>query len=211
MLNIYHNHFINFMLLNFVFFSVGRLESPIHLIRKMAGSIALVFSKIVDPKNPLYLDDDTCETVDWEFGIIPRPRKTLVAPCVGATSDDDPDSPSSKKDNSVADTGKTAYLDTQSKDSKLIDPGKIINPATHTIQDLHDEGDDIESKASETSDDSSLQPYDLSDDDADLQKKVSQLADISAALRKPDDPDGVSYLFFLPLQLPLCFYFTLKE
>ncbi|KAM5575118.1 hypothetical protein ABKV19_014187 [Rosa sericea] len=33
-----------------------RLESPNHLVRKMASTVALVFSKVIDPKNPLYLD-----------------------------------------------------------------------------------------------------------------------------------------------------------
>ncbi|XP_047079718.1 uncharacterized protein LOC124690372 [Lolium rigidum] len=51
-----------------------RLESPIDLVRKMASAVALTFSKIVDPKNPLYLDDDCSENVDWEFGVLSPKR-----------------------------------------------------------------------------------------------------------------------------------------
>jgi len=195
-----------FYVSEFSFLFVGRLESPIHLIRKMASSIALVFSKAVDPKNPLYLDDDCCETVDWEFGIIPQPRKQVGARHVTATCDDDSESLSCKKENGVtADkrekgaASKIVQDDTKLKESTLVDPGKLINPVLISSEDLHDEGDDVESKASEGSDDASLQPYDLSDDDTDLQKKFSELSDIAAALRKPDDPDGVSYRF-LPIQ-----------
>ncbi|XP_075514443.1 uncharacterized protein LOC142549398 [Primulina tabacum] len=46
-----------------------RLESPENLVRKMASSIAFVFSKVRGPKNTL--DPDDCcweETIDWEFG-----------------------------------------------------------------------------------------------------------------------------------------------
>ncbi|XP_019055253.1 PREDICTED: uncharacterized protein LOC104608983 isoform X2 [Nelumbo nucifera] len=53
----------------------GRLESPMHLVRRMASSVALVFSKVVDPKNPLYLDDSfNGETIDWEFGFSTQSR-----------------------------------------------------------------------------------------------------------------------------------------
>ena len=36
----------------------------------MASAVALTFSKVVDPKNPLYLDDNCCENVDWDFGVL---------------------------------------------------------------------------------------------------------------------------------------------
>ncbi|XP_057769098.1 uncharacterized protein LOC130989177 [Salvia miltiorrhiza] len=54
-----------------------RLKNHVYLIQKMASSIALVFSKIIDPNNPLYLDD-SCqeETIDWDFGLAtPSPRE----------------------------------------------------------------------------------------------------------------------------------------
>lgn len=158
----------------------------------MASCIAFVFSKAVDPKNPLYLDDDCYETMDWEFGIIPQPRRPTGAPRVTETSPGDPGSPLCKKENHTF-TGRRnkdsisniSQNGTKFEESRLTD--------NQSSGDLPDEEDDDESKASEASDDSSLEPYDLSDDDTDLQRKVSQLADISAALRKPDDPDGVSY------------------
>lgn len=52
--------------------------------------------------------------------------------------------------------------------------------------------DDDDDESSSVSSDSSLQPYNLSDDDADLEKKFSELGDVIVALRKSDDPDGVS-------------------
>uniref|UniRef100_A0A453P0E6 Telomere length regulation protein conserved domain-containing protein n=1 Tax=Aegilops tauschii subsp. strangulata TaxID=200361 RepID=A0A453P0E6_AEGTS len=50
---------------------------------------------------------------------------------------------------------------------------------------------DEESINIDASSDSSLEPYDLSDDDTDLQKNFTHLSDLAAALRKPDDLDGV--------------------
>lgn len=174
-----------------------RLESPIHLIRKMASSVALVFSKVVDPKNPLYLDDDHCEIVDWEFGVIPQPRRPVGASHVTGSHPYDLGSLSCKEETSgdavKQEDGLNVNIaqDTKLKGAGLVDFGKMSNPAMFSDGDLPDEEDDIESKASEASDDSSLQPYDLSDDDTDLQRKISQLADISVALRKADDPDSV--------------------
>lgn len=170
-----------------------RLESPIHLIRKMASSIALVFSKVVDPTNPLYLDDDCCGIVDWEFGIIPHPRKPLDASHATGTCLGDLELPSSKKENGGAsDKKKTGSIGNRAQDDTTFEESSLVlRSAVLGGEDLLDVEDDIESKASEASDDSSLQPYDLSDDDADLQRKVSQLADLSVALRKSDDPDGV--------------------
>ena len=52
---------------------------------------------------------------------------------------------------------------------------------------------DEESINIDASSDSSLEPYDLSDDDTDLQKNFTHLSDLAAALRKPDDLDGVSF------------------
>ncbi|KAJ6825038.1 telomere length regulation protein TEL2-like protein [Iris pallida] len=176
-----------------------RLESPIHLVRKMASSIALVFSKVVDPKNPLYLDDDRCETVDWEFGLNSQPKKLSTSCSRSVMTHDESESSLCEINNSPDPVRrrKDAKVKT-TQDHTLV--GKFAVPP-HEIKDQvmlgseqsfddEEEAND-ESKKSEVSDDSSLQPYDLSDDDIDLQKGFSQLADISAALRKPDDPDGV--------------------
>ncbi|KAH7680909.1 telomere length regulation protein [Dioscorea alata] len=176
-----------------------RLESPIHLVRKMASSIALVFSKVVDPKNPLYLDDEHSETVDWEFGLIPL--RNEVGTSFPANRDDKNGSKSSssrKKRHNDHGKGKNVkgdFVRDDSKFSRFSDPDKIIDPALINSGTLYnnedEEEEDDDSKNSEASSDSSLQPYDLTDDDSDLQRKISQIGEICAALRKPDDADGV--------------------
>lgn len=183
----------------------GRLESPNNLVRKMASSVALVLSKIIDPKNPLYLDDSCSgETIDWEFGFTVPKKGTLVASNCGekgveetktsevSGSDKDADFPSNKEKRvSVKSKKKLLNFD-------VLDPDEIIDPASLNLEsDINDEDDDDSaSENSYSSSDSSLQPYDLSDDDSDLKRKFSQLADVVAALRKSDDADGVSH--FLP-------------
>ncbi|KAF9615848.1 hypothetical protein IFM89_026736 [Coptis chinensis] len=174
-----------------------RLESPIHLVRRMAGCVALVFSKVVDPNNPLYLDDScTEETIDWEFGFTPDNGKSLAtSPSRGKAKDKTETSPTSMSNEKV---GYAAFDRMQVKNTnknlsnfKLVDPFEIIDPATLNSEHVYDEDEDDD--ASETSEmsDSSLQPYDLSDDDTHLKKKFAQLVDLVGALRKPDDPDGV--------------------
>lgn len=175
-----------------------RLESPIHLIRKMGSSIALAFSKVVDPANPLYLEDICCENIDWEFGLISLTKEPQEARGISINN--------AELKVSRRDKGRV-YFDKDHKNDKdkgknskikILKvrkgvPDKVIGPAL--LNNDHVDGEDAsedESKYSETSSDSSLQPYDLSDDDTDLQKRFSQLADVSAALRKPDDPDGIA-------------------
>ncbi|XP_072980765.1 uncharacterized protein [Typha angustifolia] len=173
-----------------------RLESPIDLVRKMASSIALEFSKVVDPKNPLFLDD-CCETIDWEFGILPR-RKEIEA----ASNNNEARKESNfyfheeKKTTSEEKRKKGAKLRSAQNDDIILDPklvksDEISDAVAVNGGHLSDEDGGYESNNSETSSDSSLKPYDLSDDGTDLQRKFSQLGDIVAALRKPDDPDGV--------------------
>ncbi|KAF6155345.1 hypothetical protein GIB67_019871 [Kingdonia uniflora] len=169
-----------------------RLESPIHLVRRMASCVALVFSKIVDPKNPLYLDD-SCngEIIDWEFGLSSKcpgiPSAKDVEACSTAVSD--------RKSNIGANDRSQNTVKHRNKilsEFKLVDPDEIIDPTTLNKEEVSEEDDDDDaSKSSETKSNSSLQPYDLSDDDADLKKTFSQMVDIVGALRKPDDPDGV--------------------
>lgn len=181
-------------------FLTGRLENPDDLVRKMASNIALVFSKVVDPKNPLYLDD-SCreETIDWEFGLASsngalatrdRTSKNLehtetIDNVVQMTELDHGDTP---ERGSKLNPGKKKALK-----YKLVDPDEIIDPASFNDESLPgEEEDDNTSEDSEASSDSSLQPYDLTDDDTDLKKRISQLVDVAGALRKPDDADGVS-------------------
>ncbi|KAK7302203.1 hypothetical protein RJT34_13085 [Clitoria ternatea] len=178
-----------------------RLESPNHLVRKMASCVALTLSKIIDPKNPLYLDDSCSgETIDWEFVFADPKNGTLAASnCsekgvegsqISAVSDPvmDSDSPVTREKN-ISLKGKKKLLDIA-----VLDPDEIIDLASLNLEsDVidDDEDDDSASENSYSSSDSSLQPYDLSDDDSDLKRKFSQLADVAAALRKSEDADGV--------------------
>ncbi|KAL9225128.1 hypothetical protein vseg_001086 [Gypsophila vaccaria] len=172
-----------------------RLENPDDLIRKMACSIALVFSKVIDANNPLYLDDSFREeNVDWEFGLATAnitnqnsENKEIAAP------------PSNSLQNLEVDHGgknsrgrKVNATKQRSAKCVLVDPDDVIAPAKLNDELLFSEEEDgNSSEDSEGSSDSSLQPYDLTDDDTDLKKKISQLVDIVGALRKTDDPDGV--------------------
>ncbi|KAL2347000.1 hypothetical protein Fmac_001000 [Flemingia macrophylla] len=177
-----------------------RLESPNYLVRRMTSCVALALSKIIDPKNPLYLDD-SCrgETIDWEFRFtIPNKGNLTVSNCGEKDVEEanlstvlgperDSDSPSNKEKN-ICVKGKKKLLD-----FNVLDPDEIIDPAFLNLEsdDSEEDDDDNASENSYSSSDSSLQPYDLSDDDLDLKRKFSQLADVVAALRKSDDADGV--------------------
>ncbi|KAM7475710.1 hypothetical protein LguiB_022953 [Lonicera macranthoides] len=172
-----------------------RLEYPSHLIRKMASAVALAFSKVIDPKNPLYLDDDCSEeNIDWEFGLATSER--------GATGKDISEvrecttSVPIEELKCIADSEMRSNVKGQKKkvsEFKLIDPDEVIDIVTLNIGSVSDEDDDDDdcSENSETSSESSLQPYDLTDDDTDLKRKFSHLVDVIGALRKSDDVDGV--------------------
>ncbi|KAJ0048574.1 hypothetical protein Pint_15630 [Pistacia integerrima] len=179
-----------------------RLESPNDLVRKMASSVAFMFSKVIDPKHPLYLDDScTGETIDWEFGITTRDKEALLTSSSKGKNLDKMITASTSMPEKDLDCVTHDEMLTKKKGGKnklfenLIDPDEIIDPATLNYESVSDQDEDDE-KASEDSDssDSSLQPYDLSDDDNDLKKKISQLVDVVGALRKSDDADGVSHL-----------------
>ena len=158
----------------------------------MACSIALVFSRIIDPSQPLYLDDNFDDVVDWEFG-----QKALSSVSLVET----PPTNGSKACHEL-NTSSTHKL-CEKKDDKLEhdvhfydDPDEIIDPAElysgrFRLQKGFPDDESI-SGSSEDSCDSSLQPYDLTDDYTDLERKISQLGDAVAALRKPDDPDNAS-------------------
>ncbi|XP_019052281.1 PREDICTED: telomere length regulation protein TEL2 homolog [Nelumbo nucifera] len=179
-----------------------RLESPMHLVRRMASSVALVFSKVVDPKNPLYLDDSfNGETIDWEFGFCTQ-SKGIAASLNGKKEihGDVKISFITRSNKEVDNADARINTNTKQKNKKLselkmIDPDEIIDPSmlnNMTISDEEEEDDDDDASVnSESLSDSSLQPYDLTDDDTDLKRKFSQLVDLIGALRKPDDPDGV--------------------
>ena len=161
----------------------------------MAGSIALVFSKVIDPNNRLYLDASfTGEIIDWDFGLATAEKGILekgINKVKGSTS-----LLPEKEFNNMADDGMCNDVKGRTKtisEFKLVDPDEIVDPATLNNDSVSDEEDDDDvSENSETSTDSSLQPYDLADDDTDLKRKLSQLVDVVGALRKSDDADGVS-------------------
>lgn len=175
-----------------------RLESPIYLVRRMASCVALVFSKVVDPTNPLYLDDICSgEKIDWEFGLThSNGRVSTTLYSAGTSKDEIRKSSPSTPDEKVGAADVKSELKHRKEnlsDFKVVDPDEIIDPATLNNGHVSDEDVGQDDDASENSEmsDSSLQPYDLSDDDSDLKRNFAQLIDIVGALRKPDDPDGV--------------------
>ncbi|CAN6470318.1 unnamed protein product [Victoria cruziana] len=196
----------------------NRLENPDHLIRRMASSVALAFSKVVDPENLLFLDD-SCreETVDWEFGLTSKIKGLNIDVYetqgkVGTThsfsmldtkSNIQPDDLRTKENDDTM-TGSSKHARSKNLDGRvlgggvklsgttLVDPDEIVDPAALCNEHCYaEDSDDTESSDSEASSESALQPYDMSDDNTDLKRKFPQLTDIVAALRKSDDPDGV--------------------
>ncbi|KAG9450118.1 hypothetical protein H6P81_010083 [Aristolochia fimbriata] len=168
-----------------------RLESPTQLVRKMGNCVALVFSRVIDPMNPLYLDD-TCEEdpVDWEFGLTTLHRKIsdpTLDEAKGSTSVEEKEIHDTKE--KVKQNAVRVNIDKEISEFRLVDPNEIIDPVT--LNNEHSDEEDDDESDSDTSSDSSLQPYDLSDDYSDLKKRFSQISDIVAALRKSDDQDGV--------------------
>lgn len=191
-------------LVKFSFVS-GRLENPNQWIRKMACNVALVFSKVIDPKNPLYLDDCCMgDTIDWEFGLSTH-RKGTIDCAIGAKTGSEETLASTsliqkKEATNAAKEGTENNIKSKNKkiwELKLADPDEIIDPACLNCGSISDDDNDDNGDISDSSSDSSLQPYDLSDDDTDLKKKLSQLVDVVGSLRKSDDVEGVSHSSFL--------------
>ncbi|CAN1128757.1 Telomere length regulation protein TEL2 homolog [Linum perenne] len=167
-----------------------RLENPGPLIRKMASNIALVFSKVIDPTNPLYLDDSFVDgAIDWEFGLTKHEKGTLSDTRTLTTLESVEDS-GNKTNDHPSNTSKCENR--RASRVKMIDPDEIVDPAMLNYESAANEDeDDVSSETSESSDGSSLQPYDLADDDSDLKRNIIHLADIIGGLRKSDDPDAV--------------------
>uniref|UniRef100_A0A0E0GIN3 protein-serine/threonine phosphatase n=1 Tax=Oryza nivara TaxID=4536 RepID=A0A0E0GIN3_ORYNI len=159
----------------------------------MASAIALTFSKVVDPNNPLYLDDNCCENVEWDFGVLSPKEITAPSKDVEHISKLKPSLPENKK-HAGERRAKAIRHDTSENRAKIIeikslDSCEMSGPAVNAH--FEEEECDEEIMNTDASSVSSLEPYDLSDDDTDLQKNFTQLTDLAAALRKPDDPDGV--------------------
>ncbi|XP_051193975.1 uncharacterized protein [Lolium perenne] len=168
-----------------------RLESPIDLVRKMASAVALTFSKIVDPKNPLYLDDDCSENVDWEFGVLSPKRIKAPSHDVELGSKSKPCSRDENRRNAGEKKAKAIRHDISDNRVKIVEIKSLDSDEMSGAATNFEEHCDEESMDIDASSDSSLEPYDLSDDDTDLQKNFTHLSDLAAALRKPDDLDGV--------------------
>lgn len=147
-----------------------RLASPDPLVRKMASSVAFVFSKIIDPSNLLYLDD-SCrnEHIDWDFGFAPHKNSAIQKDC----------------NDSAYVRHKNRQSSLKSSEQMLIDPYEFVDLPSE------ENGDEKASDNWDASSESSLLPYDLVDDDTDLKNNFAQLVDVVKALRKPDDPEGV--------------------
>ncbi|KAL5071067.1 hypothetical protein RYX36_021954 [Vicia faba] len=149
----------------------------------MANGIALAFSMIIDPKNPLYLDD-SCngKTIDWTFGFTDLKKGRLTASNsrkngaeetnISTISGSERESDSlPNKENDISLKGKKKLLD-----FNVLDPDEIVDPSSLNLEsDVNDEDDGDDS----------------GNDDSDLKRKLSQLSDVVAALRKFDDADGV--------------------
>lgn len=172
----------------------------------MASNVALVFSKVIDPNNPLYLDDNcTGDTIDWEFGSTTH-RKGTIDCAIGAHTESKEIKASTtlvqKREATHAAKVETGdHIQRKNKkiwEFKLADPDEVVDPSSLNCGSIsEDENEDNDSDISDSTSDSSLQPYDLSDDDTDLKKKLSQLVDVVGSLRKSDDVEGVSHSSFL--------------
>lgn len=168
----------------------------------MASNVALAFSKVIDPKNPLYLDESCIgETIDWEFGLNKPEKGTLSThDCTEKDINETKTLTISEPEKDLNYTridGKDKNMRGENKklsQFKVLDPDEIIDPATLNCESASDKDeDDDASENSDSSSDSSLQPYDLTDDDTDLKRKLSQLVDVVGALRKSDDAEGVCH------------------
>ncbi|KFK34152.1 hypothetical protein AALP_AA5G107400 [Arabis alpina] len=169
-----------------------RLENPGDLVRKMASTIAFMFSKVIDPKNPLYLDDSfTGNAIDWDFEL-----QTAVGGVPSITNSMKNEDGAAKTSASLTEVNESSRRNKEKKNRKnisdfvLADPDEIVDLATLNCE-TESDNDDGASVSSDNSSVTSLEPYDLLDDDKDLGKQFTQLVDVVRALRKTDDADGV--------------------
>ncbi|CAG7871197.1 unnamed protein product [Brassica rapa] len=182
-----------------------RLENPGDLVRKMASSIAFMFSKVIDPKNLLYLDDSfTGNAIDWESEL-----QTAVGGVRSITSSRENGDGETKTSASLTEGNDSSGRNKQKKDRKskdianfvLADPDEIVDLATLNCGTESDKDDDNASVSSDNSSVTSLEPYDLLDDDKDLGKQFTHLVDVVGALRKTNDADGVEKAIYVAEKL----------
>ncbi|EOA23443.1 hypothetical protein CARUB_v10016628mg [Capsella rubella] len=181
-----------------------RLENPGDLVRKMASSIAFVFSKVIDPKNPLYLDDSfTGNAIDWEFGL-----HVGGVPSITTTMENEDGETNTSA--SLTEVNGSSRRDKEKKNRKsrnisefvLADPDEIVDLATLNCETESDKDDgDDTSVSSDNSSVTSLEPYDLLDDDKDLGKQFTHLVDVVGALRKTDDAIGMEKAIYVAEKL----------
>ncbi|VVB04730.1 unnamed protein product [Arabis nemorensis] len=181
-----------------------RLENPGDLVRKMGSTIAFMFSKVIDPKNPLYLDDSfTGNAIDWEFEL-----QTAVGGVRSITNSMENEDGATKTSASLTEVNESSRRNKEKKNRKsknisdfvLADPDEIVDLATLTCE-TESDNDDNASVSSDNSSVTSLEPYDLLDDDKDLEKQFTQLVDVVGALRKTDDADGVEKAIYVAEKL----------
>ncbi|KAI5083844.1 hypothetical protein GOP47_0000013 [Adiantum capillus-veneris] len=157
-----------------------RLESPVQLVRLMAKKVALAFSLVVDPANPLLLDEDDKveDLADWEV---------LDTYGSSTVTEDNFDVRNEGKSKSADTVNGTKKVKKDKGVSEAYDPDEVVDLRAYRFSD--DDGSDESDSESECS----LKPYDLSDDESDLYKGKypAQLRDCSADLRKGDQPDVV--------------------
>ncbi|MCO5612769.1 hypothetical protein L7F22_067039 [Adiantum nelumboides] len=157
-----------------------RLESPVHQVRLMAKKVALALSLVIDPTNPLLLDEDDKaeDLVDWEALNTHEPSLNTEDKLEVRTS----------KESNFTDALNEGKKVKKAKDvSQAYDPDEVIDLRTYRFSD--DDG----SNKSDSESACSLEPYDLSDNELDLHKDKypAQLRDCAANLRKGDQPDVV--------------------
>jgi telomere length regulation protein len=161
-----------------------------------------MFSKVIDPKNPLYLDDSiTDNAIDWEFGL-------QTASITNTMENGDGEN---KRSASLTEVNESSRRNKQKENRKsknisafvLADPNEIVDLATLNCdtESDKDDGDDDASVSSDNSSVTSLEPYDLMDDDKDLGKQFTHLVDVVGALRKTDDADGVEKAIYVAEKL----------
>ena len=144
------------------------LESPNNLVQKMASSVALEFYKVIDPKNPLYLDDScTGDIIDLEIELSTPEKRNLDASNCKQKDVHESKTFSSAQEKDFKYTAKNLIGNNLKRKNmklsefKFFNPDEIIDPVTLNNESVSENDDDNASESFDFSCDSSLQPYDL--------------------------------------------------
>ncbi|CAM6043737.1 unnamed protein product [Sphagnum compactum] len=198
-----------------------RLESPLPQVRQMAKRVALAFSLVLNPANPLFLDDgdEIGDLDDWDglhlIGNPSQTREPLEQPGVAAITssvldgskftDDKPGKahvdPSLKAAATAADVDKhERRRQIRERRERMAleedDPDAVVNLGEDSFNNsawLDEHGGDGTESDSGSEEGSPLRPYDMSDDDSELERRKLplHLSDCITSLRKGDDPNAV--------------------